>query len=161
MDILWIILGGLLMLVGLAGCILPFLPGPPLCYIALLLQQLKEEAPFTSKFLWIWAGVTVAVVVLEYVIPVYGTRKYGGTKYGIWGCTIGLIAGFWFGPVGIIVGPFVGALIGELIGNAQSDQALRAAFGSFIGFLAGVVLKLIVCCVMLYYFIRSIQDVNI
>ena len=156
MEMLWIITGGILMLVGLAGCILPFLPGPPLCYLALLLQQFRAEPPFTSKFLWIWAGVTVGVVIIEYVIPVYGTKKFGGTKYGVWGCTIGLVVGLFFGPIGIIAGPFIGALVGELIGNANSDQAMKAALGSFIGFLAGTVLKLIICGVMTYHYISSL-----
>jgi uncharacterized protein len=156
MEMLWIITGGILMLVGLAGCILPFLPGPPLCYVALLLQQLRDDPPFTSKFLWIWAGVTIVVIIIEYIIPVYGTKKFGGTKYGVWGCTIGLVVGLFFGPIGIIAGPFVGALAGELIGNANSNQAMKAALGSFIGFLAGTVLKLIVCGVMVYYYIGSL-----
>jgi uncharacterized protein YqgC (DUF456 family) len=156
MDLVWIVIGVVLMLAGLAGCVLPFLPGPPLCFIALIVQQLKEEPPFTSKFLWIWTGITILVVILEYVIPVYGTKMYGGTRYGIWGCTIGLLLGFWFGPLGIIIGPFVGALVGEMIGNANSGLAFRAAIGSFIGFLAGTLLKLIACFVMIYYFIVSL-----
>ena len=98
MDIALQIGGILLMLAGLVGCILPFLPGPPLCHAALLLQQLQERPPFSNKFLWIWAGVTFAVVLLEYVIPLYGTKKFGGTRYGVWGCTLGLIIGFFFGP---------------------------------------------------------------
>jgi uncharacterized protein YqgC (DUF456 family) len=141
------------MVAGLAGCVLPFLPGPPLCYLALLLQQLQSDPPYTTKFLVIWAVVTAVVTGLDYVIPIYGTKKFGGTRYGMWGCIIGLIAGLWFGPFGIILGPFVGALIGELIANRSSDQALRAAFGSFVGFLAGTLLKLIACFVMIYYFI--------
>jgi uncharacterized protein YqgC (DUF456 family) len=156
MDVIWITLGIVLMLAGLAGCILPFLPGPPLCFVALLIQQMKNEPPFSSKFLWIWLAVTGLVVALEYIIPVYGTKRYGGTRFGMWGCMIGLIFGFWFGPLGIIIGPFLGALVGELVGNANSDLALRAAFGSFIGFLVSTLLKLIVCFVMTYYFIVSI-----
>ena len=161
MDILWTVLGIILMVVGIAGCILPFLPGPPLSFIGLLIQQLKEEPPFTANFLWIWAGITVVITILEYIIPVYGTKRYGGTKYGVWGCTIGLIAGFFFGPLGIIIGPFVGAFIGELIGNNDSDKALKAAFGSFLGFLVGTLLKLIACFVMGYYLIRSLFDTTI
>jgi uncharacterized protein len=156
MDVLWIILGSILMLVGLVGCVLPFLPGPPLCFIGLWIQQLKDEKPFTSNFLWIWAGLTVAVLVLEYVIPAYGTKKFGGSKYGMWGCIIGMVAGFWMGPLGIIIGPFAGALVGELVYNADSQNALRAALGSFVGFLFGTVLKLSACGVMTYYFVKSI-----
>lgn len=155
MDVLWIVLGVILMLVGLAGCILPFLPGPPLCYLALLIQQLQSFPPYTTDFLLIWAGITLLVTGLDYVIPIYGTRKFGGTRYGMWGCVVGLVAGLWLGPFGLILGPFAGAFVGELIGNARSDHALRAAVGSFIGFLTGTLLKLIACFVMGWYFVDA------
>jgi uncharacterized protein YqgC (DUF456 family) len=155
MDVVLLTVGVLLMIAGIAGCILPFLPGPPLSFLALLIQQLQTTAPYTSKFLWIWAGITVTVTLLDYVIPVYGTRKYGGSRYGIWGCIIGLIFGLWFGPFGIIAGPFIGAFIGELIANNNTDHALRAAMGSFIGFIVGTLLKMIACFVMVYYFIQA------
>ena len=154
MDTLWLVLGIIVMLVGILGCFLPFLPGPPLCYAALLIQQLRSDAPYTAKFLWIWAGITLVVTVLDYVIPLYGTRRYGGSKYGVWGCTIGLIAGIWLGPLGIILGPFVGAFIGEMIASNDSDNALKAAWGSFVGFLFGTLLKLVVCLVMAWYLVR-------
>ncbi|MFZ6013271.1 MAG: DUF456 domain-containing protein [Bacteroidota bacterium] len=153
MDLLWTILGGILMLAGLAGCILPFLPGPPLCFAALLLQQFKADKPYDTNFLIWWAVVTGLVTLLDYVVPVYGTKKFGGTRYGLWGCTIGLIIGFWFGLPGIIIGPFLGALVGELIAN-NSGGALKAALGSFIGFLVGMLLKLVVCCIMLWQFVK-------
>jgi uncharacterized protein len=155
MDVLWLVLGGLLMIAGLAGCVLPFLPGPPLCFVALLLQQLQTNPPYSTKLLVMWAIITAIVTGLDYVIPVYGTKKFGGTRYGIWGCVIGLIIGLWFGPLGIILGPFIGALIGELIGNSNSEQAVKAAFGSFIGFLVGTLLKLICCFVMIWYFFQA------
>ncbi len=155
MDALWLVLGVLLMVGGLAGCILPFLPGPPLCYAALLIQQLQANPPYTTRFLVTWAIIAGVITALDYVIPIYGTKKFGGTKYGMWGCVIGLVAGLWLGPVGIIVGPFIGALAGELIANSGSDQALRAAIGSFIGFLVGTLLKLIACFVMIWYFIKA------
>ena len=146
------IVGIILMLLGLAGCVLPFLPGPPLCFIALLIQQWADPKPFTSKFLWIWAAIAVVVTALDYIIPQYGTKRFGGSKYGVWGCTIGLIAGFWMGPLGIIIGPFVGAFVGEILANQDSATALRSAFGSFVGFLLGTLLKLVVCLVMAWYF---------
>ncbi len=155
MDVLWLSFGILLMVVGLAGCILPFLPGPPLCYLALLIQQLQSEPVFGTRFLLIWALITLVVVGLDYIIPIYGTRRFGGTKFGVWGCAIGLFAGLWFGPLGLILGPFVGAFIGELMGNAGSGDALRAAVGSFVGFLLGTLLKLITCFVMGWYFVKE------
>jgi uncharacterized protein len=155
MDVLWLVLGSLLMIVGLAGCVLPFLPGPPLCYVGLLIQQLQADPPYTTKFLLIWGVITVVITGLDYVIPVYGTKKFGGTKYGMWGCMIGLFAGLWFGPLGIIIGPFAGAFVGELMSNSSSDQAFKAAIGSFIGFLVGTLLKLVACFVMIWYFIQA------
>ncbi|HEX6223229.1 MAG TPA: DUF456 domain-containing protein [Chryseolinea sp.] len=151
MDTFWLVLGIIMMLVGILGSILPLLPGPPLAYLALLIQQLRSDTPFTSEFLWLWAGITVVVTALDYIVPIYGTRKYGGSKYGVWGSTIGLIAGFWLGPLGIIIGPFIGAFVGELIASNDSEHALRAAWGSFVGFLFGTLLKLVVCVVMAWY----------
>jgi uncharacterized protein YqgC (DUF456 family) len=155
MDVVLLAVGVLLMIAGIAGCVLPFLPGPPLSFLALLIQQFQSAPPYSSKFLWIWAGITLAVTLLDYVIPVYGTRKYGGSRYGVWGCIIGLIFGLWFGPLGIIAGPFIGAFIGELIANNNTNHALRAAMGSFIGFIVGTLLKMIACFVMVYYFIQA------
>lgn len=156
MDIFWLIVAILLMLVGIAGSFLPVLPGPPLSYAALWVMQLRSEPPFTLTFLLIMLGVTLVVTLLDYWVPIYGTKRFGGTKYGIWGCTIGLLAGLFFPPWGIILGPFVGALLGELAGNANADHAFKAALGSFLGFLFGTLLKLISCLVMGYYLLTGI-----
>jgi uncharacterized protein len=156
MDTLWLILCILLMIGGIAGCLLPILPGPPLCFVALVILQLRSAPPFTTKFLLIWLLVTAVITVVDYLIPSYSTKKFGGGKYGVWGCNIGLLIGIWLGPLGIIIGPFVGAFIGEMIATSDSSVALKSAFGSFIGFLAGTVLKLSVCGVMAYYFIMGV-----
>ena len=106
MDILWMIVGSLFVLVGFIGCFLPVLPGPPLAYVGLLIQQLRSTPAFTTKQLLIWLVVVAAVTILDYWIPIYGTKNFGGTKSGVWGATIGLLAGFFLGPLGIIIGPF-------------------------------------------------------
>lgn len=158
MDTFLIVLAVILLIAGIAGCILPFLPGPPLAFGSLLLLQLTSKKPFSEEFLVIWGLVTIAVVLADYYIPIWGTKKFGGTKAGIWGATIGLLIGmFFFPPFGIIVGPFLGALVGELINNSQdSNKAFRSAFGSFIGFIAGTVMKLGISLVMGFYFIRAV-----
>lgn len=156
MDILWLVIAIILMIAGLAGCLLPFLPGPPLSFLALLVMQLRTDPPFEPRFLWIWAAITLVVTVLDYIIPVYGTRKFGGTSYGVWGCTIGLLAGIFIPPWGLIIGPFIGAFVGELLANSNTENAWKAALGSFIGFLFGTLLKLIACCVMLYYLVKAV-----
>jgi uncharacterized protein YqgC (DUF456 family) len=155
MDLLWTIIASCLMIAGIVGSVVPFLPGPPLSYVGLLILQLRETTAFSTKFLLIWLAIVIVIVVLDYLVPVYGTKKFGGSKYGMWGCTIGLIAGFWFGPIGIIAGPFVGAFVGELLANNESDRALKAALGSFIGFLFSTLLKLVTCLVMGWYFIKA------
>ncbi|HEX5171743.1 MAG TPA: DUF456 domain-containing protein [Cyclobacteriaceae bacterium] len=156
MDAFLLVLGIVIMLGGIAGSILPLLPGPPLSYLALLIQQFRSEAPYSAKFLITWAIITLVVTLLDYMIPMYGTKKFGGSKYGIWGCTIGLIAGMFFSPLGIIIGPFIGAFIGEIIGNQSSDHALKAALGSFLGFVFGTLLKLVACFVMGWYLLKPV-----
>ncbi|NJM26309.1 MAG: DUF456 domain-containing protein [Bacteroidia bacterium] len=152
MDILLMVLGIVCLIVGLIGCVLPFLPGPPIAYAGLLMQQLKSEAPFSTSFLLWWAAITIAVTILDYVVPAYGTKRFGGSKYGMWGSAIGVVAGLFFPPWGLILGPFVGAFVGEMMANNDSNKAMRAAWGSFIGFLFGTLIKVVVCIVMIYYF---------
>ncbi len=156
MEWFWIILGIILIIVAILGSILPLLPGPPIAYAGLLIQQFRDPDPFTSKFLWIWAAIVVVSLVLDYLIPIWGTKKFGGTKYGVWGCTIGFLLAFWLGPWGVIVGPFLGAFAGEMIAGQDSRKSFRAALGSFVGFLLGSFLKLVICFMMLYYVIVSI-----
>jgi uncharacterized protein YqgC (DUF456 family) len=151
-----IIAGIILVLVGLAGSLLPALPGPPIAYGGLLLQQLRDPNPFTTNFMLVWLGIVLIVIVLDYYIPIWGTKKFGGSKYGMWGCTLGFLAAFWMGPWGVVIGPFVGAFVGELIASKPSNQALRAAFGAFLGFLGGSFIKIAVCIVMGYHLIKTI-----
>lgn len=155
MDIFWIIIGSLFMLLGLMGCFIPFLPGPPLSYIGFIALQFKTVTGFSNSFMWRWAAIVVLITLLDYVVPAYGTKKFGGSRLGVIGSTVGLIFGFWLGPMGIILGPFLGALIGELINNKNSDQAFRAALGSFVGFLFGTLMKFVTCVIMIWYFIKA------
>ncbi len=156
MDWFWIILGIILIVIGIVGSLLPLLPGPPIAYVGLFLQIFREPDPFTSRFLWIWAGIVVVSLILDYLIPITGTKKFGGTKYGIWGCTIGFLLAFWMGPLGVIIGPFIGAFVGEMIAGKDSKKSFRAALGSFVGFIMGSFLKLVICFMMLYHVFKSI-----
>jgi uncharacterized protein YqgC (DUF456 family) len=157
MDYILIGLGIILMITGLLGCVLPLLPGPPLNYAGLLLLHFTTGFQFSTRFLVIWGIVTVVVYALDYVIPVWGTKKFGGSKRGVWGSMIGLIAGmFFFPPFGIIIGPFAGAVIGELTAGKDSKAALKSGFGSFVGFLTGTILKLIASGMMTWYFAKEL-----
>ncbi|MBW6535303.1 MAG: DUF456 domain-containing protein [Mariniphaga sp.] len=157
MDYVLIAIGVLFIISGILGCVLPVLPGPPLSYIGLLFLHFTEKYQFSTRFLIIWAVVTVVVYLLDYAIPVWGTKRFGGSKRGIWGSIIGLVVGlFFFPPFGIIIGPFVGAVIGELSTGKDSGAALKSGFGSFAGFLIGVILKLTVSGMMAWYFVKEL-----
>jgi uncharacterized protein YqgC (DUF456 family) len=154
LDLLWIIIGLVLLVVGIIGCVLPILPGQILSWGSLLVLQLQENPPFTAKFIVVWALITAGVTLLDYFVPIWGTKKLGGSKTGMWGATFGLIIGiFFFPPFGLIVGPFVGAVIGELVAGKDSRTAFRSGVGSFLGFVAGTLMKLVISFIMGYYFI--------
>ncbi|SHI54792.1 hypothetical protein SAMN05444280_103103 [Tangfeifania diversioriginum] len=153
MDYLLIVLGALFIIAGILGGILPVLPGPPLSYVGLLLLHFTEKYQFETRFLIIWLIVAAVVTVADYFIPVWGTKRYGGSKQGIWGSIIGLVIGlFFFPPFGIIIGPFLGAVAGELVAGKDSGSALKSGFGSFMGFLLGTLIKLIASGLMAWHF---------
>lgn len=155
-DIILVVIGTGFLLVGLAGCILPVIPGPPLCYIALLFLQGTCFAHFSTIFLISTAVITVVVTLLDYLFPLWGTKKWGGSRMGAVGAIVGLGLGLFFPPVGIIVGPFFGAVAGELLGGSNSDKAVRAGFGSFMGFLMGTGIKLALCFALTFYFFKEL-----
>ena len=155
-DIILIIFGSCFLLAGLAGCVLPVIPGPPLSYVALLFLQASGFADFSTRFLVVAAIITVAVTVLDYLIPMLGAKRWGGSKAGMTGAMIGLIAGLFVPPAGIILGPFLGAVTAELISGRDTDAALKSGMGSLIGFLAGMGLKLALCLVLAYCFVKEL-----
>ena len=161
MDIFLIVLSGIFLVAGLVGCIVPVLPSVPLSYIGLLLLHATDKVQFSTRFLLIWLAVVVVLQVLDYVVPAWGTKHFGGSKLGVWGSTIGLLVGFFFGPWGIVVGPFVGAVLFELFDGKNALAALKAGFGSFVGLLADTILKLIACGMMIYYTSSRLFNIKI
>jgi uncharacterized protein len=157
MDTFLIVTGAILMILGIAGAVLPLLPGPPLSYCGLLLLHFTSKYQFSTRFLIIWAIITILVALLDYLVPVWGAKKFGAGKAGVWGCIIGLAIGmFVFPPFGIIFGPLAGAVIGELIAGKKATHAMKAGFGSFAGFMAGVLLKVITSVMMAWYFAKEL-----
>ena len=148
-----VILGLLLCLAGLAGCFLPFLPGPPLSFLALIIISFaKHWQPFSSTFLIIMGILTVLVTVLDYVAPAVGARKYGASKFGVWASILGILVGiFFFPPWGIFIGAFVGALAGEFIAGRRANEILRAGWGAFVGNMVNIGLKFALSVVLLFF----------
>ena len=149
MNTVLIVLSILLALTGLLGAVVPGLPGPPLAWIALLLIQLSSAADHSVWFIVAMAAVAAVITVLDYVVPSWGAKKFGGSRAGVWGCNIGLVVsllGLPLGPqglIGIVFWPFLGAWIGEMCAGRDGHASLRAAWGSVLGMLSGVLLKII------------------
>ena len=156
MDIFLLIIAFVCMLVGFIGCILPGLPGMPVAYVGLWIAQATERVQFSWQMLLIWGIVVVVLTVLDYIVPAWGTKKYGGSRYGVWGSTIGVIVGLFAGIWGVIIGPLIGAIIGELISGKSAGNALKAGWGSFVGILFSTVLKLIACGMMTVALIQAV-----
>jgi uncharacterized protein YqgC (DUF456 family) len=144
------------MIIGIIGCLVPVLPGPPINFLGLLFLHLSKFGQFTTPTLIILGSVAVVVTVLDYIVPVWGTKKFGGSKYGTKGAVVGLIVGFFLGPLGIILGPLIGAFVGEMIFKDDMSYAFKAGFGSLLGFLTSIGLKLAASLVMTFYFVKEL-----
>jgi uncharacterized protein YqgC (DUF456 family) len=156
MDVILIVLSGLLILIGFLGCILPVLPGVPLSYIGILLLHFSSKVEFSVSFLVIWGIIVLVAQLFDYIFPLWGAKKFGGSKKGIWGSTVGMMIGLFFAPWGIILGPFVGAIIGELVDGKNQSDAIRAGFGTFVGMLVNMVSKLIIAGFFIFYYVEAL-----
>lgn len=151
METIIVILAILAGILGIAGSILPGLPGTPVSWVGLLLLYLWGPEDMPLKTLVIWAVVMVAVSVIDYVVPMYFTKLTGGSRYAERGALVGLLAGIILTPVGMILGSFLGAFLFELYyARKGAAQALKAAIGSFLGFITGTGLKTIASVLILW-----------
>ena len=143
MEYIYLVLGGLFAVIGLVGSIVPVLPGPPLAYVTLWMMWLYNSEEISISTLIVAGVIMIVITVLDYIAPVWLTKKGGGSKVGERGAIIGLIIGLFLGPLGIILGPFFGAVIAELIyDGSNSQRAFRSGLGSFLSFFVGTGIKL-------------------
>jgi uncharacterized protein YqgC (DUF456 family) len=142
-------------LAGVAGCVLPFLPGPLLSFLALIILNLARDwQPFSVTFLLVMAGIAAILTILDYVVSAAGAKKYGASKAGLWGSIVGMIIGMiFFPPLGIFAGALVGAVIGEIAIGKKTGEAFRVGWGVFVGNLIGAAFKLAYCLMLLFFFI--------
>ena len=151
METLVIILAITAGIIGIAGSILPGLPGTPVSWVGLLLLYIWGPEDMALKTLIVWGIVVVLVSVVDYVVPMYFTKLTGGSKYAERGALVGLVAGIILTPIGMILGSFLGAFFFELYYTRKGSlQALKAAIGSFLGFITGTGLKTIVAVLILW-----------
>jgi len=153
-----IILCSVLMAVGLLGVVLPGLPGIPLSWLGLFIYALGTGFERISiATVVVFFILTVLTLVLDFVAPMLGAKKYRASKLGIFGAFLGFTVGiFVLGFWGIILGPFIGAFLGELIARKEPKQALGSALGAFLGFVVGTLFKIIVILIMAGFFIASL-----
>jgi uncharacterized protein YqgC (DUF456 family) len=158
LEIIAIIIGAMFVLLGLAGCVLPVLPGPPLSFVGLLLLALINHflPPLTPTLIIVMAIITLAVTVAEYILPLVSAKRYGASKWGIWGSVLGMAIGIFFSPFGMLLGAFIGAVAVEWLVQKEKGRAIKAGWGVFIGSLVGTALKLGASGMMVYYFIRGL-----
>lgn len=148
-TLLWI-LAVLLVLVGFVGILAPALPGPALVYAGLVCAAWAHDFERIGlTFLLVCGLVTGLILLVDFVAGAVGTRHYGGSAWGIGGAVVGAVVGlFVLPPFGIVLGPLAGAILGELIAGKSTEEAARAGWGSFLGFLGGTLVKFVACTAM-------------
>lgn len=153
-DVIAVIFG----ILGIVGCILPVIPGPPLSWVGMLLLYIADSSKVSTTSLIVWLVVAIVVTILDYIVPAYFTRITGGSKSAGRGSLIGLLVGiFFFPPWGMLVGAFLGAVLGEIfLEGKELRQSLKPAFGSLVGFLFSTGLKLIASITMMVLIIKGL-----
>lgn len=169
MDFFLALLAILLIIAGFIGALLPGLPGPPLSFAGLVVLSFVSDAVLTSETLFNMGALALFITLLDYYIPIVGAKLLGGSRYGVWGSITGLLialivlpfAGIVIGPLGLtglLIGPFAGALIGELLGGFSWRKALKAAAGTFAGFIAGTLIKLAYSAIAAWYLVKEMVE---
>lgn len=152
----------LLSLIGIVGAVVPGIAGTPFSFLALLAMSFVDGIDYSARFLLIMGLIGAVVFAVDYVVPIWGTKKLGGTKAGVRGSTIGLFLGlfitfvFPIGFIAVLLGPFIGAYIGEKSVGTADHLAWRSALGSFVGFLLGTGIKIVYACVCIYFIVRDL-----
>ncbi|MFY7670213.1 DUF456 domain-containing protein [Tenacibaculum sp. MEBiC06402] len=160
MDILLTLAGFVFICLGIIGSFLPVLPGPITSWIGLLLLHLTKVIPQNWTFLGITLFIAILIFILDYFIPAMGAKRFGGTKYGAYGTTIGLIIGLLSPiPFGILIGAFSGAFVGEMLYDGKdTNRALKASTGAFVGFLASTTIKFTVASIYFILFLVKVWE---
>jgi uncharacterized protein YqgC (DUF456 family) len=157
-EVVFAIICAVLILIGLVGVIMPYLPGVPVAWLGLFIYAIGTDWERLSvTTIVVFGAITVLALLVDFIAPLLGAKKYKASKWGIIGASIGLFLGIIIFQIwGIILGPLLGALIGELIAGKSTDIAFKSALGTFIGFIFGTLMKLVLVLVMAGFFIVSL-----
>ena len=153
MDIFLIILAGIFIVISIIGSIVPGLPGPPIGMIGVILLHITDKVDISLTTLIVCAVLTILVSILDYYLPIYSTKKFGGSKYAVRGSIIGMVLGFLFTPIGVILGTFLGAVIGELLNGSDMVNSLKIGSVTFLGTILGLGIKLMLCCSFVFIYV--------
>lgn len=158
MEVLMIFLVLLIMFVGFCGVFLPFLPGVPVAWLGLFAFAFYHKFTIISlPAVIIFLILSILTSAIDIAAPLLGAKKYDASKFGIAGAALGFLTGvITLGPIGIIAGPLLGAFLGEVWAGKESERAWRSAFGAFLGFLAGSLIKVVLIFMMIGYFILAL-----
>jgi uncharacterized protein YqgC (DUF456 family) len=159
MHTLLIIIVILLLLAGLAGTVVPFIPGIPLIFIGIAAYGWYDKFQLISAhYLIVLACLTILSLALDYVSVILGAKYFGSTKQGTWGALLGVLIGiFVFPPIGIILGPFVGAVVGESMAGKNLNHAFKVALGTVAGLFSGMIFNIILAAGMILSFILKLM----
>jgi uncharacterized protein YqgC (DUF456 family) len=162
MDIFLLTIGFLFVMLGLIGSFLPVLPGPLTSWLGLLILYFTSIVPMNYTFLGITLAIAILIWILDYIIPAIGTKRFGGSKYGVYGTTIGLLIGLFSPiPLGILIGAFLGAFIGEILHDkTNTKRALKASIGSLLGLITSATIKFSVALVYAVLFFMKVWEYN-
>ena len=153
--LLWL-LAATLVLAGLAGAVVPVIPGVPLVFAGLWLAAWIEDYAKVGGWTVVILGVlALLAVIVDAVSSLLGAKRVGASRQAIAGATLGLLAGIFFGPAGVLLGPFAGAVAGEMLARGSLDQATRVGIGTWLGLLFGTLLKLVVSLTMIGIFVAA------
>ncbi len=143
-----------LLVVGLAGSLLPFLPGTPLILAGALVHALVSDfSPIGFGRLLVLAGLSALAFVLDYVAGAVGTKRFGGSAWAVGGALIGAVVGLFFGPPGLLLGPVLGAVAGELLRSGDPEHSLKAGFGAAVGLVCGLLARFALAFTMVGLFV--------
>ena len=162
MDIFLFILSITFMIVGIIGSIVPVLPGPLSSWLGLFIFSNIDGVEVNNSIIVLTLIIAITIFILDYLIPLYTSKKFGASKFGIIGASIGIIIGLFLPPLGIIFGAIIGAISGELFLNKDFERSIKAAAGVVIGLaISGftkAVISVVFFVIYIYLFINNLPN---